>query len=233
MIGRVSLLVLATVGAGGLAGWWTLGARPAPGLPETSSQTRGLHRWNPLRASIDRRVATALPDTLEVLARSLRSGQSMRSAIGDAARSAEGPLAADLRTMVVRLERGASVPGVLARWTRERAGVRGVQLSAAAMTLAGEAGGSIAQAIDGVADTLRAELAVHAEVRSLASQAQASALLIAVLPLVFGVVAGLADPTTLGFLTSTAVGRFCLVAGLGLDLGGFVWMHRITTRISA
>ncbi len=222
------VLVVVSVVAAGAGGWLRLAAA----APIDHTVGPGPDRsWFERRARVERRVARALPGTLEALARSLRAGLSMRAAIGDAARSAEGPLARDLQAMVVRLDRGDSLNGVLGRWIRERDRVRGVVLAGAAMMLAAEAGGSIARVIDGVADTVRAELAVQAEVRSLAAQAEASALLIAGLPVVFGAVAGLADPATLGFMTSTGIGRLCLVGGVVLDVGGFVWMRRITGRI--
>ncbi len=180
----------------------------------------------------ERAVGRSLPELLEALARSLRAGMSVRSAIDHASEMIDGPLGDDLRAMVIRLEHGASLELVLRRWARERHRVKGVRLAGAAIVLAAQTGGSVAGAIDGVADTIRGELALEAEVRSLASQAQASALLVAVLPLGFGLIAGLADPQTLSYMTTTRIGLACLFGGVALDLAGFVWMRRITSRIA-
>ena len=60
--------------------------------------------------------------------------------------------------------------------------------------------------VDGVADTIRADLAIQAEVRSLATQAQTSALLVAGLPVAFGSLAGVLDPQAVTFLFRPGLG---------------------------
>lgn len=89
-----------------------------------------------------------------------------------------------------------------------------------------------ARPIDGVAASLRANLAVAAEVRALSSQARYSAMVIALAPLAFGVVAASADGRTADFLLRTRVGVACLAAGVALDVIGAWWMHRITKAAS-
>lgn len=184
------------------------------------------------RRSERRQVAAGLPALLEEVARSLRAGLSLRSGLTGAVHLGPGALRRDMDEMVTRLDRGAALSDVLEAWADERHDVAGVRLAVAAITLAAQSGGRMAQALDGVADTLRSEVALASEVRSLAAQAEASAALIAVLPLVFGFVAGAADPRTLGFLTGTSLGAACLVIGVMLDIVGFAWMRRITSRIA-
>jgi tight adherence protein B len=102
-----------------------------------------------------------------------------------------------------------------------------------ALQIAADAGGSVARALDGVADTIRGQQHLRAEIDALASQAEASAVLIALLPLAFAAVAGAADPDTLAFLVSTPIGLICLVTGIVLDVVALVWMRRITAGIQA
>ena len=71
----------------------------------------------------------------------------------------------------------------------------------------------------------RAELAEEAE--ALASQARASASVMAVLPIGFVAVAGAVDPAMARTLVATGFGRVCLVTGLTLEFGAFVWMRQI------
>ena len=98
----------------------------------------------------------------------------------------------------------------------------------ASIALAAESGGAAARAIDGVAATLRANLALAAEVRAQAAQARLSALVIAVSPVAFGALAAGTDRQTADFLLRTPIGLLCLVAGLSLDAAAAFWMHRIT-----
>ena len=184
------------------------------------------------RRSERREVGAGLPILLDELARSLRAGLSLRTGLTGAIHLGPGALRRDMDQMVTRLDRGAPLSDALEVWADERHDVAGVRLAVAAITLAAQSGGQMAQALDGVADTLRSEVALASEVRSLAAQAEASAGLIAVLPLVFGLVAGAADPQMLRFLIGTSLGAACLVVGVMLDIVGFAWMRRITSRIA-
>jgi tight adherence protein B len=192
------------------------GARP----PVRSALARTLDRWpRPPRRE-------RLPELLEEVARSLRSGASVEAALGEA--SAGGWL--ELDPVVARLRRGDRLDVALRSWTDGRggspAGASGVALAVAALTLAGEQGGSRAWAVDQVAATLRERLALDGELRAQASQASASAAVIVLSPLAFSVLSAAVDPRVTGFLL-TPPGWMCLAGGLALDAGGVLWMRRI------
>jgi len=168
------------------------------------------------RGRAARAVDAALPETLEAAARSLRTGASLRQALDEAAPE-----------VVARAGAGESLTACLDRWA-DRCPTPGVRLAVASLALAAEAGGTAAAAVDGVAATIRADLAVAAEVRAQSSQARLSALVIAVSPLVFGLLAAGTDGRTAQFLLRTPLGSLCLLAGLVLDAVAAWWMHRIT-----
>lgn len=178
-----------------------------------------------LRGRADAGAERALPAALELVARSLRGGASFREALAEAA--PPGRLGGDLRTVVAEAEAGSPLTAALGAWA-ERRPSRGVRLAVAALALGAESGGATARAVDGVAATLRANDAVAAEARALASQARISALVIALAPVAFTLLAAGADPRTTEFLLRTPVGLGCLAAGLALDAAAAVWMHRLT-----
>ena len=115
----------------------------------------------------------------------------------------------------------------LARWRSTRP-LPGVRLTASALELGLAAGGTHARAVDGVAATLRDNLAISAEVRAQAAQAQASALVIGLAPVGFTALACLADHRTASFLFQTPAGLACLAVGGTLDAAGAMSMARIT-----
>lgn len=84
-----------------------------------------------------------------------------------------------------------------------------------------------------MAATLRQRLAASAQVRALATQARASAAVIGLAPLAFCALASATDHRTATFLFRSATGALVLVAGIGLDLAGALWMHRITSAVKA
>jgi len=172
------------------------------------------------------RLEAALPEGLESVARALRSGASLRQAIGEAAKTTPGPLGRELLRVSVDAAHGMPLLVTLEALAVRRP-LSGVRLAVAALCLGAEAGGAQARAVDGVATTLRERLAVAAEARALASQARMSALVIGIAPIGFGVFAASTDPRTAEFLLHTSAGITLLGAGLALDGLGWLWMQRL------
>jgi Flp pilus assembly protein TadB len=177
-------------------------------------------------ADVAARIDAQLPDALEAMARSLRSGSSLPMAIGEAAVSAPQDLAGGLREIANAAARGRPLRAAIDRWSETTPG-RGVGLAAAALGLGAELGGSAARSLDAVAGTLRDRIAARREVRALSAQARMSALVIGIAPLVFLLVVASADPSAIGFLFGSPVGWACLASGVGLDALGAWWMQRI------
>lgn len=176
----------------------------------------------------DRLAEEALPESLESMARALRSGASLRQAVDEAAASTPAPLGAELRTVAVAVSNGTPLADAL-RSLEHRRPLPGVRLAVAALVLGTETGGAQARAVDGVAATIRSRLSVTKEVRALSSQARLSGLVIALAPLGFAVLAVATDEPTATFLLRTPVGLACLALGLALDGLAAWWMHRLTT----
>ena len=174
----------------------------------------------------DRVIEAQLPGFLEAIARGLRTGLQLGPAAVEAASSTPSPLLHEVAPLAAELRRGLRSADVFDRWARCRPG-GGAALAAAAMAFAATAGGARARAIDGVAATLRDRAALEMEVRSLTSQARASAMMIAALPAGFMLLAASVGDDSAGFLFTTRLGLAILACGLGLDVIGGLWMRRI------
>ncbi|HEX3393727.1 MAG TPA: type II secretion system F family protein [Acidimicrobiales bacterium] len=175
----------------------------------------------------DARVEAALPGALEAVARALRTGASLRQAVGEAAERTPGPLGHELGRVSTQTDRGAPLVAALEDLAQRRP-LPGVRLAVAALCLGAETGGAQARSVDGVAATLRDRLGLLAEVRALSSQARISALVISLAPLGFGAFAAATDPRTSTFLFHTAAGFVLLAAGGLLDGLGWAWMNRLS-----
>ena len=174
-----------------------------------------------------RRTERELPIALEGVARALRSGANLVTALAAATPTAPPGLADEWRTLAaVAADRGVAAAST--RWVSRSRASDSMRLAASALAVCADVGGPQARAIDGIASTLRDRLALAAELRALTAQARSSAAVIAIAPVFFAAVAGGLEPTYLPFLFGTAPGLACLSAGLALDAIGVAWMHRVT-----
>ena len=163
-----------------------------------------LERVRPARRR-NRRDAQ-LPDALDRLASSLRGGRSVGPALVELAGDVADPLGGELRTVAGSLAHGAPVGVALTRWADSPGSSSDVRLVAAALTLGAEAGGEVARAVDRIAATLRERRELHAEVQSLATQARASAGVLALAPLAFTGLVATIEPGAVAFLVTTPIG---------------------------
>lgn len=183
------------------------------------------------RRSADRRDAQ-LPQALERLASSMRGGSSLGQAFATVARSTPEPLGNELRSTAAEVAHGASLATALDRWSTRPTSGSEVWLASAALGLAADAGGEVARSVDRVAATLRERRELRAEVRALATQARASAGVLAAAPLAFTALVSSIEPAAITFLLTSPVGLVCLVGGLALEALGAAWMAHILRSVA-
>jgi tight adherence protein B len=172
-----------------------------------------------------RLIAVAVPVTIERVASELRVGGTIATAVGGIARG-DTILASDFARIDARLHLGAPMAEALRTWARER-DVTGVDVAAGALAMCAAVGGRAADALDGVASSLRDRDAVAAEARALSSQARLSAAVVGGAPLLYLAWSALIDRAAMHALLGTPTGRVCVVVGLGLEAVGGWWMRRM------
>jgi tight adherence protein B len=214
LAGALAIAVLASAFAPGLLVPALLGALLAGPVALRLGRTRR-----------ERRFAVALPGALEQVAAELRSGGTVGAAV-DRLAATDGPIADDLRRVKVRTGLGLGLGAALEVWPAEH-DAPGVRAAAGALAVAADLGGRSAEAIDGLATSLRHRLDALAEAQALSAQARLSAVVVGAAPVGYLCFAGLVDPESVGALVTTGVGRVCLVVGLGLECLAALWIRRI------
>lgn len=186
--------------------------------------------WSCRRGRAERLVDDALPDVLDAVARSLRTGATLPHALREGASTTRGRVGLELGALVAEVDAGTPLASAIDAWVA-RCPTRGVRLVGAALSLSAETGGAAARALDGVATTMRADAALVGELRAQSSQARLSGVVIALAPFAFGIVAMGTDRRTADFLLRSRLGLGCLVVGLALDAVAAWWMQRITAAV--
>ncbi len=176
-----------------------------------------------------RRIVQSLPEMLELLARSLRGGADLRTALRDVA-GGTNEAGRTLDSVLRRVAAGERLGEAMDRWVVDL-GHRDATVVRAVIRLGDSTGGSMATALDRAAATIRERSALRSEIRALTSQSRSSAMVIALSPVAFLAVVAITDPKSSRVLFATNVGRLSLTGGLLLDGLGMLWMSRLTSAV--
>lgn len=183
---------------------------------------RGEHR---------QRVIDALPEMIEGLSRSLRSGASFSQAMREAGAEAAPELGGELAAVVEATSCGQSSEHALRDWV-ERLPCAEIRIVGAACALASHNESGAMHALQGVSQSLRDRADLASEVRALASQATASLRALVLLPVGFLALDVAAGQRSIQYLTNTSLGQLCLGIGMALNVVGAFWMRRLVDRRS-
>jgi tight adherence protein B len=198
------------------------------GLPVVAGPVARVQAWRQAEG-----LERGLPGWLDAVARGLRSGASLRTAMVEAAAPSRGTgmegAAAGLAHLLARGDGlAASVEATFCP-PSGRPGP-GAALVARSLPLVAEVGGAPAQLVDSLATSVRDRQAARQEVRSLSTQARASAAVIVAAPVVFTALVAASDSRVAGFLLGSPVGWLLVLAGVALDVLGGWWMAHLVRR---
>ncbi|MFT7599353.1 MAG: tight adherence protein B [Acidimicrobiales bacterium] len=172
-----------------------------------------------------RRLNLDLVSMADEMVLSLRSGGSLSSSFLEAAAST-GECAAHYAPVLGAVEAGMSLGQALDQFGVDE-GPKPLDLFATSLAVLVHSGGPAVVALERLGEGLRATLAADGERHTQSSQAMASAVVLAVLPVVFAGSVAWVEPAARQFYLRTPFGGVCLMAMLGLTGTSWLWMQSI------
>jgi tight adherence protein B len=216
---------VAIAGAMALIGGALLG--PAWSVP-IAAAAYGARRVRTRRANVLPPVVVQerFADAIGAIAAAVRAGSSLDQAMRYAAGEAEPPIQERLAALVAELDLGVPLDVAIDGWAREL-GTDDGDLVAGALDLHRRSGGDLPAVLDQVTATIRDRVGIAREVRSLTAQARMSAWILGLLPVGFFAFLCLTARDQIEGALGTPVGIVCVLVGLGLEGGAFLWIRSL------
>lgn len=218
LIGGVSLLVGVAAGVfqGALLGVVAVVFGPVIG-------------WMYLKIKVGKAKAAfeeQLPETLQLLAGSLRAGMSFVQALSAVGHEAPAPTKEELRKVLTENRLGRSVTGSLRDVVR-RMDSSDFDWVVAAVEVHQEVGGNLADVLERVAATIRARNRVKGQVKALSAEGRLSGVILAILPPGVFMIMYSSNRDYASRLLTETTGQLILAAASVLVLMGSVVLHRM------
>jgi len=125
--------------------------------------------------------STQLPDTITLLANSLRAGSSFLQGIELVTREARPPISEEFERVVREMQLGVALIPALNNLVR-RVASEDLELMVTAIQIQSQVGGNLATVLDAIAHTIRERIRIHGEIQTLTAMQRYSGYVITLLP---------------------------------------------------
>jgi tight adherence protein B len=183
-----------------------------------------MSRW--LRLRRRRRLLRQLPDCLDLMAASLRSGLALLPAIQHLARNQPHPIGQELALVIRRHRMGATLDAALEDLQRRIGGTE-AELFVTAVGVARQLGGNLSEVLARLSQTLRERQAIEAKIAALTAQGRLQARIVGLLPLALLVVMTRMEPRAMHLMYTTPQGWAALLVLAVLELSGLLLLRRL------
>lgn len=183
-----------------------------------------LSRW--LRRRRRRQLLGQLPDMLELLAASLRSGLGLLPALHHLAQHQPVPIAQELSLVIRKHRLGGALDEALED-LGQRVGGSEVALFVTAMVVARQLGGNLSDVLVRLSQTLREKQAIEGKIAALTAQGRLQARIVGLLPVILLLVMTRMEPEAMRLMYTTAQGWAVLSVIAVLELSGALLLRRL------
>ena len=167
-----------------------------------------------------------LPDTLNLLAGSLRAGYSFLQGLEAVAQETSEPMARELRRVLAEARLGRPLEDALAD-VAERMQSTDFDWSVMAIRIQREVGGNLAELLQTVAETMVERSRLRGEVKSLTAEGRISGVIMGLLPIGLGLFMFTASPDYIDDLFQSVTGWAMVIGSIVMGVAGFAWIQKI------
>lgn len=181
---------------------------------------------NYVAARTRKRFENQLPDTLNLLATSLRAGYSLLQAVEAVGEEAPEPTRREFGRAMAEIRLGRPINDALAD-IAERMASQDFEWAVLAIGIQREVGGNLAEVLQTTSETMVQRNRLRREMKALTAEGRISAIVLSVLPIFLFVFINIINPGYMQPLLESTIGWFLIGGGLVFIGIGIFWMQRI------
>lgn len=168
----------------------------------------------------------ALPDAIDLMARALRAGHAVASAVEVVAEQGGEPVASEFAMVYQQQNFGLPFRDALINLA-QRNQSKDLQFVVTAMLVQKETGGNLAEILDRTTHVIRERLRIHGEIRIKSAQGRLTGWILTLLPIVMGFLINMVNSGFEKPLLEEPIGRTMLYTGAGMLTIGAIIIRKI------
>jgi tight adherence protein B len=167
-----------------------------------------------------------LPEALDFLARALRAGHGLTSALAMVGDEMGDPIGREFKRTFDEINFGIAFHEAISNMA---ARVNSTDLSffVVALLIQRETGGNLAELLEGLAKTIRDRMKLAGKVKVISAEGRTSGMVIGAMPFALAGVLSLLNPRYMGVLWNTPSGQTLVLIGLIMMGLGMIWISKI------
>jgi tight adherence protein B len=177
-----------------------------------------------------RKFEAGLPRAMELIANSMKAGQSVSQSLSSVTENAGPPVSDEFRLAQREVELGASIESALGNMVK-RIGSTDLRLMVMVITIQHAVGGDLPAILTTLADTMRQRAEMREEILAATAQSRASSLIITLLPVIAALFLYFVVPDYFRPMFVNPIGWLILGLAAGLLAAGNVIIRRMTAVI--
>lgn len=177
-------------------------------------------------AKRERDFLDQLPDTLQILANSLRAGHGLLQAVDTVVQEAPEPTSTEFTRVLTEARLGMPLDEALEAMA-VRVGSEDFRWVVLAINIQRQVGGNLALLLETVSNTLREREQVRRQIRVLSAEGKLSAIILVVLPIALALYMLAVNPQYILELTRQTLGWVMIGGAVVLMVLGSLWMRKL------
>lgn len=185
--------------------------------------------WVALMAAAKRRTdafTAQLPDMLQLLSTTLRSGFSILQGLTTVSQQVSDPIGKDMRHVVAETRLGRPLVDALTE-VAQKVRSDDFEWVVTAIGIQREVGGNLAELLDIVADTMMARARIRRDAHTLTAEGRIGAAVISILPVAIGFFVYAVNPSYISPLLHQAFGEILFYGSIVLGVIGIFWTRKL------
>jgi len=167
-----------------------------------------------------------LPDTLNLIATSLRAGYSLLQAVEAVGEEASDPTRREFGRAIGEIRLGRQLSDALGD-IADRMVSQDFEWAVLAINIQREVGGNLAEVLQTTSETMVQRNRLRREMKALTAEGRISAIVLSIMPIALFVFISGANPGYLDPLLQSSIGLILMASGALFILAGIFWMQKI------